>query len=485
MDRNPLDCFAKIVAVLIGFLFIFLFPHAFAATSVSQYGITWTFGGDFQTGQFANGDYWVIGPVTITSITPAFNGINNGWQVNPLSSTMQGFDAGAYHNGNQNSFDAGLVPGLPYTAQPGESIVKTISKFQGSSADCYACCLQTAAVLTVVSSPPPGNGTNVFRPPYTGNAKPYYDVSSIRTELLPSLAPVGDPPSLDWVKTRFERVQLDHGQRRMGRIIRPEDNMENYQPDNSRDINEAVLRLMLNNSTAETMPALIAFLQGGIDQYHAVLNGQTWPAGGGYEPGHKFYIATTGTLLNHAGMKNVASTSTFFNEDRGVYRSGVTGVVLYGFEPPGGSERTRKDPNECIDGGNTPGESYQLCCLSMPWKSEVLASILMSALGDVFSSDPQWGELIEYVDRWVSHGALTLPDCVTPARHPERDGLNRDNGLRYTSFQGAMWNAYRHLTPVCGDGMCHGTEICSSCPQDCGLCNDVTPPSSPTNLIIQ
>jgi len=42
----------------------------FAATSVSQFGITWTFDRDYTVGQFANGDWWVVGPVTITKIEP-------------------------------------------------------------------------------------------------------------------------------------------------------------------------------------------------------------------------------------------------------------------------------------------------------------------------------------------------------------------------------------------------------------------------------
>jgi len=42
-----------------------------AATSISQYGITWTFDKDYPTGQFINGDWWVVGPVTVASVSPA------------------------------------------------------------------------------------------------------------------------------------------------------------------------------------------------------------------------------------------------------------------------------------------------------------------------------------------------------------------------------------------------------------------------------
>ena len=37
---------------------------------ISQFGITWTFAQPVTYGQFANGDYWVVGPVQIASIDP-------------------------------------------------------------------------------------------------------------------------------------------------------------------------------------------------------------------------------------------------------------------------------------------------------------------------------------------------------------------------------------------------------------------------------
>ncbi len=38
--------------------------------SVSQYGITWTFEKPARVGQFVNGDWYVVGPVTIKAIDP-------------------------------------------------------------------------------------------------------------------------------------------------------------------------------------------------------------------------------------------------------------------------------------------------------------------------------------------------------------------------------------------------------------------------------
>ena len=41
------------------------------AAEISQFGITWTFDDSYPYGQFANGDFWVAGPVTIIQISPA------------------------------------------------------------------------------------------------------------------------------------------------------------------------------------------------------------------------------------------------------------------------------------------------------------------------------------------------------------------------------------------------------------------------------
>src|SRR5579862_8364012 len=42
-------------------------PHL---TSVSQYGITWTFDRPTPVGKFVNGDFYVVGPVKVVGINP-------------------------------------------------------------------------------------------------------------------------------------------------------------------------------------------------------------------------------------------------------------------------------------------------------------------------------------------------------------------------------------------------------------------------------
>ena len=76
---------------------------AVEADSITQFGITWTFDRDYTVGQFANGDYWVVGPVTIIGIDPPSTEINgrtkNGSMLNIITSHhtysagKQGFDS--------------------------------------------------------------------------------------------------------------------------------------------------------------------------------------------------------------------------------------------------------------------------------------------------------------------------------------------------------------------------------------------------------
>jgi hypothetical protein len=100
-------------------------PPAGYTSSITQYGITWTFNAQHQYGQFVNGDYWVVGPVTIVSISHVHAaGVRddlNGTMVNPRVVASQG-----YHP-DSNNYDSLLdySTQLPFTVTPGDSVVST------------------------------------------------------------------------------------------------------------------------------------------------------------------------------------------------------------------------------------------------------------------------------------------------------------------------------------------------------------------------
>ena len=421
--------FIKALASVASALLFFVAPvrAAQSGSSISQYGITWTFDRAYTYGTYANGDYWVVGPVTLVSITPAYSGGLNGWEVNPLSDLKQGFDARPdlqtpYPPPVQ--FDPTLVPTLPYTAQPGQSIVKVISN---GTAFCSVDCLKTAAVLTVVGSIPANDGQTLFRPPYMGTDKRSFSTTQLRTDLLPSLAPPGAAITLAEVVTKNNRVQFDHEQGDVGWKFRPIDNLPGYGAAVAVNINDGIARLMLNDSLTSKMPALVAMVQGGIDRYFAVLNGQTWPEGGGYNPGRKLSIAFAAVMLDDTGMKNFVTTTRIFAEDQGVQPT-QDGHAVFGFNwfttdversywdfvvNPPSTQIEVKDPYGYIDGGSAVGRdinAYQQCCLSQPWKGAVLAQHLMPSLRQVWNNPL----LIDYVDRYVASGPRAQPDPCAP-----------------------------------------------------------------------
>ena len=532
-----------------------------ATTEITRHGVTFTLDGTKTTGTFANGDYWVVGPVTITAITPdyvataitikpapatpwevgdvitgqtsnatatiaqvysstryRYTGLSgtfisdeivgvtgvpakladqsggyprlggiNGWQVNPLVSTTQGFD----HACVPEYYRADLVPSLPYTTSlASESIVKTVTS------GLVLPCLKTAVVLTVLPSVPANNGATVFRPPYSGISKPLYNTGDLRTDLLPSLASVGTPPSLATVASQFQYLRLEHtsGTSSTRRDLRPSDAYYDYAPSNSPVSNEAFLRLMLNDSVEDKMAALIAVTQHGIDQAHIFIDGWDYAIGGGHDPGHRIFGAFAATMLDITAAKTALLSAHSCHEDSGIYRQvGKNGVSLWG-NPSSesqywgyirglGGSRSNRDPYGFIDGG-TCGDDYQVI-IPMSWKGSVLVASLMPEIQAAWPSS-SFQDLQNYMERWVSAGVWSQPDPCAPytvggvygvdygpdpanpgkcildtdlvggstyesfscqvgqpcGRYPAKHGTEVDWGQYRSAFMDAMWNAY-------------------------------------------
>ena len=105
-------------------------------------------------GKYLTGDYWLVGPVTLTATTPVAAG-RHGFQVSPASVSAQPFDARAA------AYNASFLPALPLVVAAGENLVKTVSDTSWTGSN--PTYLINAAVVTVVSAPPPPNS---YRPAY-------------------------------------------------------------------------------------------------------------------------------------------------------------------------------------------------------------------------------------------------------------------------------------------------------------------------------
>lgn len=281
-------------------------------SSVSQFGITWVFDKEYPCGQFANGDWWVAGPVVVIEITPGLSDGKNGSMANPMPAQEQGYDSRAWN------FNPSLTVQMPFKMDVDVSLVSTISNSDTGSRKVIE--LKTAAVLTCLAKVPP---TGTFRPPFCGTNKPLHNVSQLRRELLPSLAPVAGAPILSEAERWFERPWISHLNHYKSQDIHPADNMPNYGREVAQQTGDASLLLTLDIPKKETL--LIRFVQYGIDNYGIFSSGGFWPHNGGHQMGRKWPILFAGLMLEDAPMNSIGSDPrkgselTFQEDDQTFY----------------------------------------------------------------------------------------------------------------------------------------------------------------------
>lgn len=309
-------------AALIALALAAIAAPAWAATTseLTQYGITWTFAEPVTYGQFAGGDYWVIGPVQITSIDPPSAEVDgrtkNGSMLNPGLGMTQGYDSAMYGNyGPAYSADLNVALGVsaasPLTVPPGSSLISSISIDAAGNRPQ----LKTAAVLTVLSLAP---SEGSFRPPYFGTDKTVrYNVSQLDYSKLPRLAPVAGAPTPASQAGNFQRPWLEHVLSWTGRYCHPADNMPDYGRDMANRIGNAAMALLLDYPDAEKRDLLVNLVQYGIDLYAIAQGGGTWEDLGGHMHGRKLPIMLAGLVLGQAEMVAIGTTMpNRFQEDR-------------------------------------------------------------------------------------------------------------------------------------------------------------------------
>jgi hypothetical protein len=289
-----------------------------AARQIDQFGITWTFDKDCAVGQFANGDYWVIGPASITGIEPA-SVVKDGRTVNgsmvnpsPRSGQTQGYDSSMYGRyARPGNYDPGLNVARPsgrdlskenpLVLQPNSSLVSAISTPEAGS----VAQLKAVAVLTVLNAPAPEGS---FRPAYCGSDKTIrFNRSRLDYSLLASLKPVAGTPAFSAVERYFERPWLDHVGNWMGRSHHPVDNMPDYGREMATQIGTGALMLHLDFSNQQKEKLLVRYVQLGIDLYGIVQDGGTnnWVNNGGHAGGRKWPILFAGLVLDDPDMKRI------------------------------------------------------------------------------------------------------------------------------------------------------------------------------------
>lgn len=310
---------------LCGFLLMAAAGFAAAATSVSQYGITWTFTQDKQVGQFANGDWWVVGPVTISNINPKTTAgdIGNGSMINPIPGQTQGFYSGTKYPAYDASKNVSLQ--LPITVQAGNSVVSTIRNpdtwAANSSPDALVekTWFKEVAVLTVVGSAPAAGS---FRPPYAGTDKAIrtnWNKNSLRYSVLRSLAApnAAHVPNRTWLEDATQRPLMEmhynylnsnwkaswDGSKAGGYPRRT------YGREISHISSEAGLYLQTNVSNATKEKLLIHMCQWGIDVYGLLKAGMKFQPNGGHDHGRLMPLYIAAKVLGDSDMLTYCSPS--------------------------------------------------------------------------------------------------------------------------------------------------------------------------------
>jgi hypothetical protein len=322
-------------------LFLVVSAPLNAATSVSQWGITWTFDKDYPTGQFVNGDWWVIGPVKVVSISTNLHAEGfapkpgeDGTMVNPPTHARQGYDNRL--NSYDEKLNAGLINGKPIAADNplevavNSSVVSMVSWLFKTADDAEPGIpgfsggtkaprpvTRSGAVLTVLAAEPP---KDAFRPPYCGSDKSIkFTAAKLDKTKLLNLAPVANTPDPADMLKRVERPWIDHVNQWLGAMIHPSENMPNYGRDLAQTLSDAILLLQVDFSKLPGNPSkdklLIAMVQHGIDLAGIADNSGGWPANGGHHLGRKWPILFAGVVLNDGHLKSVGQWKTRFQED--------------------------------------------------------------------------------------------------------------------------------------------------------------------------
>ena len=303
--------------VVAAFTIISLGTTVNAASSVSQYGITWTFSSDRPVGQFVNGDWWVVGPVTITSITPApvvTNFSANGSMINPVPGQPQGlyYDSGT--NSPAYAVEKNVALHLPFTIQPENSLYSTINNPNTWTAGdlLEKTWFKETAVLTVLSAAAPAGS---FRPPYAGTNKTIksnWNLSRMNYSALRSLAAPTPSfvPSRTWLETATQRPLLEMHYNYLNSQWKSSwaETKEGGYPRRTygREISHissgAGLFLQTNVSNATKERLLINMCQWGIDVHGLINNGMQWQSNGGHNLGRLMPLYIAAKVLGDSDM---------------------------------------------------------------------------------------------------------------------------------------------------------------------------------------
>lgn len=441
--------------------------------------MTWTFEQPVPVGQFVNGDFYVVGPVTITAIDPkslvgpevpaselvdaerkrirSGKFIRNGSMLNPPARQEVAYDTGL-----KNYARPELVAVPPIRMKPGDSLVSSISLKLGEKSQFPYhndgkmreqhdnSPVKTAAILTCVAEPSPADA---FRPSYGDREQKIYLARNLQRDRLPKLKPPRGTPDVEtWIRV-FERPWVNTC---FFGFEQPMENMPHYGQWVGQAQSMAGLLLMLDLPSDQKERLLINVVQVGIDYWGLVRNGHPgWQGWGGHGSGRKFPIVFAGLMLGDEEMASptrVFPKVEFGEDNQTMYGEGWTGTkALFAGHSgiqraTGQAERPQWGPYEHLHPSKwtksqLQSESYRRANTSSSWVGQALVIRLLKA-------EKAWNHdaFFDYVDRWMTED--DRPHIVELMKHHPQLGLNEKTrwnrqGYTWEPFVKTMWESYR------------------------------------------
>lgn len=303
-----------------------------AANFITHYGITWTFSEDRLTGTFANGEPWVVGPISVMSIVnpsvPAGTDhvCRGGSMIDPIPNAHQGFAPSFAGNGLIPEYRAELNVALnfPFRVEIGQTLVTARSL--SDTVKSGGLHVETVCVLTVLSEAPPAGS---FRPGPYGVSHPIrFNVSDIDWSVLKNLAHVPATPTQAWIEDDRRLPALpwfEWSEEWFGNALWAMTNAGggdggNFRSNYGREISSkwSNIALWLNSdfTQAEKKKTMIQTIQCGIDIASLFANGGGYEASGGHQIGRKFPLLLAAAALKDPTLLAYASDPLRFIEDK-------------------------------------------------------------------------------------------------------------------------------------------------------------------------
>ncbi|MBI5383109.1 MAG: hypothetical protein HZA90_00325 [Verrucomicrobia bacterium] len=444
--------------------------------SVTQYGITWTFENPARVGQFINGDWYVVGPVTIKSIAPQplygaeiprreldridkerpeAQRVRHGFMLNPPAAMKVAYDSGV-----RNWFDPSLIQKLPVAMKPGDALVSTISmpkglvlqaqlrnKIERGEGDSSP--IRTAAVLTCVRAPLP---PDAFRPAFCDREQKIYFARQLKRDLLPTATATKSLPMIQQYVRFTQRPWVGTG---FFGFEEPVENMPQYGLEYGRVSGLSALLLCTDLRPAQKELLLVNLVQVGIDLGGMIRAGHPgWTCWGGHGSGRKLPIVLAGLLLGDEQLAHISRSfpkASFGEDEQTAYGDCWTGAKVVftghsGIDTPTGAGRSRGSgwgpyehtlPSQWKDGPNT-SESYRRCCTSVGWVAQALALRLLRA-------EEAWNHdaFFDYVDRWMYENDAAFVKTIKSATGRDHDKEWARQGQAWDAFVNEMWAKHR------------------------------------------